>query len=290
MVSCLVNGACISLAIEDCFEIDGQPVKSCTVSSSSTTLRSSSSSAVLSSSSRISSSSSKAISSSSSKASSSSAKLSSSSSVLRSSSSSIQSSSSSSSTISSSGGNTGDGVQFNEDPQIYNKDGSRFNGNGVIKWYIYESSHGNDDNDTTINIGSVMNGIVKLELPVYPEKYPYRDGWLQNCKISPENTILSYDDEYTLFDSNEEYLGKLILGYSDNGNWHIVSLLYSPKNAKVNCDNNIGGIKGNIDVKAGWNKLYVKVPSCDDNGELCEGGIVSTNNFFTKEAKWTKPK
>jgi len=193
---------------------------------------------------------------------------------------------------SSNGGGSGGGggsVQFNEDPQIYNKDGSRFNGNGVIKWYLSDKRDG-DTNDTTINIGSVMDGIVKLELPVYPEKYPYRDGWLQNCKISPESTILSYDDEYTLYDSDEEFIVKLILGYSDNGNWHIVSLLYSPQNAKVTCDGSIGGIKGNIDVKAGWNKLYVKVPSCDDNGELCEGGIVSTNNFFTKEAKWTKLK
>jgi len=180
------------------------------------------------------------------------------------------------------GGSTGGSVQFNEDPQVYNEDGSRFNGSGVAKWHpsAMRSCGKEDCIDTTINIMSVVNGIVKVELPAYPEKYPYNDGWLGGCKVSTDGIILSYEDDLPLYDSNEEYIGKLWLGYSDNGYQYLIFLLYSPKDAKVDC-----GTEGNLDIKAGWNKVYARGERCDKN-DVCEDPFFSTDNFFTKPAKW----
>jgi hypothetical protein len=176
------------------------------------------------------------------------------------------------------------GVVSMSNTQIYNEDGSKYTGSGIVKWSFSDS----DDNDTTINIISVTNGIVKLELPTFPEKYPYGDGWINRLEISPKGTIIYAEDDFW-FLNNDGSEGKLSLGYSDRDYLYYVFFIYSPKDAKI----------AGMDVKKGWHTIYARTGSANCDGyegdeemEACyrdkeSKNLLNTDNFFTQEPKWT---
>jgi hypothetical protein len=221
------------------------------------------------------------------------------------------------------GGNNGSGGggnnQFNENSQIYNKDGSEYNGSGVIKIRLsYSYDNSGNYSETAVNAGSVTNGIVKLELPptisdeylCYPEEnnclylfwWGLGDEWglwgevdeiekeNERCIVSPEDIKIFGTDNFRLYDNNEKGIGKLYGGvyHDDDGNEYFIEYLYFTKAAKITCDNKFK--KFDINAKAGWNKVYIKDPDSDDckdgpNGEEVCKAIVSTNNFFIFEVK-----
>jgi hypothetical protein len=225
------------------------------------------------------------------------------------------------------GGNNGSGGggnnQFNENSQIYNKDGNEYNGSGVIKIRLSASYDNGNYSEIAVNAGSVSNGIVKLELPptisdeylCYPEEnnclylfsWGLGDRWglwgedeiekeNEGCMVSPEDVKIFGTDNFRLYNNSDGIgIGKFYdWGYhDDDGNEYFIEYLYFTKAAKITCDNKFK--KFDIDAKAGWNKVYIKDPDSDDcehdpfngpNGkEICKA-IVSSNNFFTKELKW----
>jgi hypothetical protein len=168
------------------------------------------------------------------------------------------------------GGNNnsgGGGVPFNENSQIYNTDGSLFIGSGVLS---IKNKH---TQETLLNIGSVTNGIVNLQLPqTIPNEYLF--VFKENgCTINPSYlNVFINEDVFVLTNSSGENIGKLYIG--DEQNSQGIQYWYFSKAGKITCGNII-----DINAKAGWNDMYVVV----NNGKK----ELSTNNILTNEVKWT---
>jgi len=224
---------------------------------------------------------------------------------------------------------SGQGGLFNENPQVYYKNGSLYKGNAVVKitldWEYDAYNH--TDNPIGINAGSITNGIVNMDImsriqisekylcspedtedknclylfrnyeysPDIEQEMAEKEG--EGCNVSPKDIKIFDTAEFLLYDSDEKRIGTLVDGHyhDDDGNEYFSAYLYSTKAAKITCDNKYK--KFDIDAKVGWNKIYIKDPDSDfcydshgyyvpDGKEICKA-IVSTNNFFTKEAKWT---
>jgi len=219
---------------------------------------------------------------------------------------------------SSSGGGTfsrsssgGQGVPFNENSQIYisyHDDGDRwhigddaYKGSGFIE---YTSFYGKDyDGHYHIRVGSVTNGIVKLELPqTIPDDYlsdffysvPYYDelGLLHYDDPGHSCTnIKSFDGHFVLTDRNGDYIGDLDIrnGYYNDGRiaWEEIEYVYFSKAGKIACsieynkDDYVSNY--NIDAQKGWNRIYEGIYREGKDGTRTEH---STNNILTKEVKW----
>jgi len=192
----------------------------------------------------------------------------------------------------------------NQDPQVYiNEDGRPpFTSSGIIEvttddvrcysndYCEYDDEIGDmkcykyDYCDTWngLRVGSVTNGIVKLELP---ENVP--SEFLKDFSIGGNNCSYPKDIKTTgattsfILTNNEEYLGDLSLHNLDRPITENVYYAYFTKAAKINCSFNLSDgtlFVLNVDVKEGWNKLHRHRESGRQE--------YNTNNILSKEVKW----
>jgi len=209
---------------------------------------------------------------------------------------------------SSSSGGGGKGVPFNENSQIYKdalyRDGDcdcasdvrssigvHYTGSGIIEAGYYRVGNG------YIRVGSVTNGIVKLELPpTIPDEF-FVDSFLdleedeqRDCTSYPKNMKSYAGGSFELTNSDGEDIS-IIIHYSDGQIWERIEYVYFSEAGKIACHFQYGsGPKGgestlNIDAKKGWNRLYYRRVFNKDGTTTYER---STNNILTKEGqlKW----
>ena len=181
----------------------------------------------------------------------------------------------------SSGGSSspsGSGIPFDENSQIY-KSGSDapYTGNGII--VISPSS---DDNfEVEIEVGSVRDGIVNLQLP---STIP--DEWLKvypdaACTESPSGLKDLGKNSFTLTDENYSNIGRLRITYQDKDKQirQDIQYVYFSKAGKITCNDEKGNTITNINAKVGWNKIYAVVEN--------DNVTISTDNILTKKVNWT---
>jgi len=191
------------------------------------------------------------------------------------------------------GGADGGGNQFS---QIYNgyydendvyHVGTAYNGSGFIKILAYDEN----DNEVSINAGSVTNGIVKLELPqTIPNEYlskSFLDKIATTYCTDYINDIKEFIGRLVLTDNNGTTLGELAMQYQEGSIIEVIDYSYYTKAGKITCDYNKGAGRDiyKFDVKVGWNKIY-----CHNN--YANGNRTkecNTKNILTKEKemKWT---
>jgi len=170
------------------------------------------------------------------------------------------------------GGGNNNGGGDGEQLYIY-ADNSLFTGSGVIRL-----------KNSSINIGSVTNGKVTINLPAtglddYDYFYPFDFCSLpSNMKVN----YLTFDDgHFQLISNTGENLGWLRFRYSDEQIKEEMFYLYSTKAGKITC--NYDGDKNIIiDINAkenDWSKVYV-IRSTTPNKW-------STDNILTQQLKWT---
>jgi len=173
-------------------------------------------------------------------------------------------------TFSCSSDSSNDGeVSYDETAQIYNPDGSLYNGNGSIELY------------TGANAGKVTNGIAQLKLP---ETVSHLRDFMEVLEefeyYNEEGSTCNYPEGIKAgggwFFHNNRYLTIL---YKDKQTSEGIYYLYFSKAGKITCSSESSVL--DIDVKAGWNKIYFR-ENRNEGGEL-----FSTNNVLTREARWT---
>jgi len=176
------------------------------------------------------------------------------------------------------GGDGEQGGSFNENSQIYvRKNGVAYKGSGDIKI-------GN-----TIKVGSVTNGIAKLDLSkiTIPDEYLsdlFNDDIQLPCDDYPTGIKVFIVDYFRLYYSNsdDELLGILRIEYFDEQIMEGIFYLYSSKDGKMTC-NYRESLKINADIEKGWNNIYFrKTRNLARNLEEW-----STDNILTKEVRWT---
>jgi hypothetical protein len=185
--------------------------------------------------------------------------------------------------------NNGGGISS----QVYNGDGTKYTGNGIIKIRLgYDDS----DNIILINVGSITNGVIKFEFPKIPDKYLEEfleegERSKRTCTDYPEGIKSFFVDSFDLANSNGEVIGEFgnyhEYGepYTDGSFEEIIYYAYFTKTGKVACSYTAGPHRTqifNIDAKEGWNTIYYH--RTYPNGISAEE--ISTNNILTKELKW----
>jgi hypothetical protein len=194
------------------------------------------------------------------------------------------SSSSSSRGSSSSGGGSSSSGGFDESvpSQAYNEDGTKFEASGTLKFKLCEDGRSNCN---YITVGNVTNGVVNMQLPLTIEnKYlfdvtEFYDNY-NHCTISQEDAKIS-DIEFVL-ESNVNYI---YLAIASTTGRQAYKPFYSSKTTRVTCskvETKPNGddieIQMNLDIKAGWNKLYyVRNHSSEE---------YSTDNILTEDVRW----
>jgi hypothetical protein len=173
--------------------------------------------------------------------------------------------------------NSGDGgIDFNENSQIYNEDGTKFTLSGTIKAGLCGGDCYSYDY-TLIDAGSVTNGVVNLKLPqTIPDELLHSVGsiWEEGdgCTVSDISAKISEPADIVLYNGNEN-VGNLTALYEDAEVVEFIYYIYAPKAVNINCD------IANMKYVKGWNKLYVVASSNNEK--------FSTDNILTKELKWT---
>jgi len=184
---------------------------------------------------------------------------------------------------------SGGDIQFNENSQIYNKDGTLYKGSGIIEAtsYMEDSACYEGQLDCGglkwehVRAGNVTNGIVKLELPqTIPSEYLsdfFDDETQRSCTSYPKN-IKMFGGIFVLTNSSKDYIGSLSTEFDDGQIIESVTYMYFTKAGKISCNYYDREIF-NIDAKIGWNKIYLR-------GNYNSQIEYSTNNILTKEMKW----
>jgi hypothetical protein len=187
----------------------------------------------------------------------------------------------------------GQGGSFNENSQIYNKDGTRYTGSGIIDAGFIPN---------LIRVGNVASGIVNLELNEVPDNEYLSeylddfldDGELARCISYPENIKFfgSGSRRFVLTNSNGEDLGMLGASYEGEQMLEQIIYYYFSEAGKITCNFDVedvweGGVDRynkilNLDVIEGWNKIYFR--GYLKNG--IETWEFSTSDILTKEVKW----
>jgi len=167
----------------------------------------------------------------------------------------------------------------NENSQVYNEgDGTPFTGSGAIVI-----------RKTSINAGSVTNGIVNLELPQtlklpqnVADKYfnDFLDADEQRSCSNYPNGIKAFIEGIDFIQPNITRRKEMYIYYRDGQLMQGIEHWYFSIEGKVVCnlvyEDDVLNV--NLDVKKGWNKIYVVT---DRNGRK-----MSTDNILTKEVKW----
>jgi len=180
----------------------------------------------------------------------------------------------------------------NQDSQVYiypNKDGverTLFTDGGII-----ETEYGE------VRVGSITNGIVKLELPEnIPNEYlvDFGKGSQGSCSFPKD---LKGTSGFVLTNNDKVDLGELFLHYSDGQIREDVTYYYFSEAVKMTCnyDACISGSDDScneyekrvytIDAKKGWNKQY-RVRTYATEKEPRKTEYSTNNNILTKEVKW----
>jgi len=178
------------------------------------------------------------------------------------------------------GGGGGGGIPFTENSQVYNRDGSPFTGSGVIKI-----------RDNSINIGSVTNGKVNLQLPsTIPDDLLMdfvSESERQFCTEYPNDIKFFSASRLILTNSGNADKQMLIIDPSSSNNTedprnsNLIYYYFFSKDGKITCD--AGGLKININAKKGWNTIY---RVADNINDINAADKYSTDNILTKEVKW----
>jgi hypothetical protein len=178
--------------------------------------------------------------------------------------------------------NGGGGVPFNENSQIYNRDGTKYEGSGDIEISLRNRNIEGSDYDLEYIIGSVTNGIITLDnLPALPEEY--LEDFLEE---EDKKNCTDYTKDIKVW-GGSFYLTNRYLeaAYADEQIGEMMAYVYFSKTGKITCNLEHGPKIGgnaifNINATKGWNKMYMKINM--QNGYL----EYSTNNILTKELKW----
>jgi len=183
-------------------------------------------------------------------------------------------------TFSCSSGDDGGGGGGGQNSQLYDKDGTTpRNISGTIRL-----------KGTSINIGSVKNGAVNIDLPAtmpsdYLSSFIYK-GHETACSYPADMKVFIAIDEDEMFQliSGNELLGRLTFRHSDEQIYETIFYLYSSIAGKITCYLLDDGTESNIDlnIKERWNNIYVHR---DKNTEPRQAKW-STNNIVTKELRW----
>jgi len=183
------------------------------------------------------------------------------------------------------GGGDGQGGSFNENSQVYNRNGrSIYKGNGIVDAYGGMTCDDYEDCEWHVKVGSVTNGVVNLELDkaVPADEYlkDFLDGEQRSCTSYPEN-IKIFGEEFVLTNGNGNIIGGLMIYYEDEQVIESIFYAYFSKDGKIAC--NSSKRIWNLDVKKGWNKIYLH--RYNNKGGIRE---YSTNNILTieKKLKW----
>ena len=189
----------------------------------------------------------------------------------------------------------GKGALFNENSQIYNKDGTRYTGSGII-----EASRGigcgggavGPDGSgggmactwDHIRAGSVAGGIVNFELNEAVPDNEYLSDYLDDnerhsCTSYPENIKVA-GGSFVLTSSNGNPLGRLFASSQNEGIYYC----YFSKPGKITCNLQYESVNEIIDFNAtnGWNKIYIRAYR-KDGVKIRE---FSTTDILTEEVKW----
>jgi len=149
---------------------------------------------------------------------------------------------------------SGGGVPFNENSQVYFRDGTPYIGNSIIE------IHG-----TPLNAGSITNGIVNLQLPTtIPNEY--LEDFMEGCN---PNNIKGFEPDFVIT-GGKHFLPESFQPHQE------IHYTYFSKAGKIVCSGEDYEI--NIDAKAGWNTIYLVVSGDTEKW--------STNNILTKEVRW----
>jgi len=182
------------------------------------------------------------------------------------------------------GGGGGQGALFNENSQIYNKDGTRYTGSGIIEATSYIAG----SNWAHIRAGSVESGFVNFELNETVPDNEYLSDFLdedeqRSCTSYPENIKVAAGNTFVLTNNNGNLLGNMFADYEDEQIGERIYYYYFSKPGKIACDLQDDRIyKYDIKATVGWNKIYFRAYR-KDGVKIRE---YSTNDILTKEVKW----
>lgn len=163
------------------------------------------------------------------------------------------------------------GDDFTENMQIYIYEGDNirnetnfdnhkeWNGNGIVK-IILRNENGTD---TLITMGSVTNGILKFELPeTIPEKWLkiWKEFYLTDSASSEDAKGIIEDTFWLFADENDNR--PFVFAYVSENFTNIVSYAFSLKpingsgDAIIDTDELDEFATYNLDINAGWNRIY----------------------------------
>jgi len=192
---------------------------------------------------------------------------------------------------SSSGGSNGQGSAFNLNSQIYSGPNCWYDediDDDVCSTTAYNDG-GSVEDDSYTRIGTVTNGrVTGLQLgsiTIPSEDYEFYDPFyfdeedIASCSQYTELSI--YEATFNLKDTDDDPVGTLRIRNED-GNEKLY-YWYSKTAGKVVCniDNGYGVNKYNLDIKVGWNEVYIK------SNDFTYSTEYSTNSsILTSSLKW----
>jgi len=192
---------------------------------------------------------------------------------------------------SSSGGGSGQGVD-----QLYMREYDCGEDDCGYFFIPYTSNADIHEFETDIKVGTVINGNVNLQqlsawepdegylspvmyyeedLEEYCSEYSANAGGVYRATFRLKN--INYGDE-----EDDEYNIYRLFNQSEDEDEQIIYWYFS-KAGKLVCNYEDSGVKYNLDVVKGWNKIYVKSTTTEDFDSLEE---YSTTNILTKGTKW----
>jgi hypothetical protein len=194
-----------------------------------------------------------------------------------------------------------EGGGFNENSPIFDREGRQSDIDGTIKtefgYWEYENVGGVNVGDyinTLIDIGSVTNGVVNLQLPeTIPDKY-LTDVWYAwdwgsaKCTVSgnPDDPAKILDVVNFFLYHNDIEIDILLPRYKSDDIEEWISYVYANEAVNINCSDEYNhGIIVNLKFEKGWNKLYRRSSWNQSIGNFV--AEYSTDPILTKKLKWT---
>ena len=159
---------------------------------------------------------------------------------------------------------------FSENMQIYTYDNEEWKSSGIVKADLRDEN----GTDTLITVGTVTDGILKLELPeTIPEKWlkTLKTEYKENGNEIEESNISSsvvgakifIDDTFLVFKSENDNNPSTLI-YTTLGLKEAIMPSYSSKTVKITGSwkytepNYLNEQTFDLDYNLGWNKLYLK--------------------------------
>jgi hypothetical protein len=198
---------------------------------------------------------------------------------------------------SSGGGNQGNGQgsAFNLNSQIAADPDCEYDGDidDFICTPATYTSNGFVEDDSYRRIATVTNGrVVGLQLQsiTIPDADSYE---FSSPFYFDEEDIATYCSQYTdisvygasfgLKDSDDDPAGRLQIRDEEGNNKIFYWYSFSPGKIVCSMDSEYGSEKYNLDIKVGWNEIYLNVKYTEDYYSTTE---YSTSNILTKPVAW----